>query len=105
MAKGVTIKFTSKKQSEKGIMSTVMGSISLISFLAANMISFRMRGDVDMRMGAAGLLSLIFALAGVVLGIMSLRESDVFRLFPRMGFCLSLLGMALWILIIMIGMS
>ena len=40
------------------------------------------------RMGGVGLIAMIFALAGLVLGIMALRETDVFRILPRTGFAI-----------------
>ena len=103
MPKGGTFKFTSKKQSEKGIMSTVLGMISMVAFFVANAGAFNEKGEVAPRYGGVGVLSLIFALAGLVLGIMSFREPDVFRLFVWMGAVISTVALFLWIFIVLVG--
>ncbi len=96
-------KFTSKKQSKKGIMSTVMAVMSVASFFIANTISFRQKGQIGHRIGAAGFVSLVFAMVGVVLGILSFGEDEVFKLFPWLGLLLSFFDCILWVWIIMIG--
>ena len=101
--RGNGYKFTSKSQSEKGIMAMVLGGIALVSFFVSNMDSFSLKGEVAMRLGAAGFLSFIFGLAGLVLGIMAVREKDVFKTIPVCGLCLSLLGLICWLLIALLG--
>ncbi len=98
-------KFTSKKQSLKGIMSAVMSVLSLICFFVAGSISFGERGETDLRLGAAGFIGTVFALAGFVLAIMSLNEKDIYRLFPGLGFALSLIACFLWGMIFIIGLG
>ena len=103
MAKSGLYKFTSKKQSEKGIMSTILGFMSVVSFFTASSMSFRLKGGIPDRMGSVGFVSMLFAFVGAVLGCMSLREQDVFWLFPRMGTFLCVVALGLWVLVIMIG--
>ena len=103
MSRGGNYKFTSKKQSENGILSTVLGFISFISFFAAMSYSFRNAGNVGMRFGAVGLLALIFSFIGLVLGFISLGEQEVFTLFPRLGTVVSVLSFLCWIWVILVG--
>ncbi|SKB51244.1 hypothetical protein SAMN06296386_101346 [Lachnospiraceae bacterium] len=97
--------FTSSSQSSKGIMSSVLGLISLISFIAVMMNVLKAGGSVGPRQGAVGFVSCLFSVAGTVLGVMSLIEPDKFRLFPRLGFTVSLLSLIAWGGIIYAGIA
>lgn len=98
-------KFTSKKQSMKGIMATVLGTIAIISFIVVNLQAFKLKGMATDRMGAVGFLSIVFALIGAVLGLLSLGEKEKFMLFPRLGLALCLLGFAAWLFVVLIGVG
>lgn len=98
-------KFTSKKQSEKGIMATVLGIVAMVSFFVANTKSFKAAGMVSERVGAAGLVSFVFAFIGLVAGIMSLHERETFIWFPIVGTVLSVLALMCWGWIFMLGMG
>ncbi len=88
--------FTSNSRSEKGIMSTVCGLISLISFSVALYLVLKAGGSTGDRLGAVGFVSCLFSVAGLVLGIISLVEKDTFRFFPRFGFTLSMISIIAW---------
>ena len=84
-------------------MALIFGMMSLISFFLATAISIKNVSEMASRMGGVGLLSMILALAGLVLGILALRENDVFPLLPRGGFAISLISLIIWICVIYIG--
>lgn len=86
--------FTNKKESKKGIMSAVLGIIALASLFFAVYETFRNQGQALVKYGVAALFALLFALAGVVLGIMSKMEEDRFYLFSYLGIILNLLAIA-----------
>ena len=86
--------FTNKKESKKGIMSAVLGIIALVSLFLAVYETFRNQGQALVKYGVAALFALLFALAGIVLGIMSKMEEDRFYLFSYLGIILNLLAMA-----------
>ena len=86
-------------------MSTVCGLISLISFSITLYMVLKAGGNTGDRLGAVGFVACLFALAGLVLGIISLAEKDTFRFFPRCGFILSLLSIIAWGGIIYAGFS
>ena len=86
--------FTNKKQSKKGIMSAVLGIIALVSLFFAVYETFRNQGQALVKYGVAALFALLFALAGIVLGIMSKMEEDRFYLFSYLGIILNLLAIA-----------
>lgn len=83
--------FTNKKESKKGIMSAVLGIIALVSLFFAVYETFRNQGQALVKYGVAALFALLFALAGIVLGIMSKMEEDRFYLFSYLGIILNLL--------------
>lgn len=86
--------FTNKKESKKGIMSAVLGIIALVSLFFAVYETFRNQGQALVKYGVAALFALLFALAGIVLGIMSKMEEDRFYLFSYLGIILNLLAIA-----------
>ena len=86
--------FTNKKESKKGIMSAVLGIIALASLFFAVYETFRNQGQALAKYGVAALFALLFALAGVVLGIMSKMEEDRFYLFSYLGIILNLMAIA-----------
>ena len=86
--------FTNKKESKKGIMSAVLGIIALASLFFAGYETFRNQGQALVKYGVAALFALLFALAGVVLGIMSKMEEDRFYLFSYLGIILNLMAIA-----------
>lgn len=86
--------FTNKKESKKGIMSAVLGLIALASLFFAVYETFRNQGQALVKYGVAALFALLFALAGMVLGIMSKMEEDRFYLFSYLGIILNLLAIA-----------
>lgn len=98
-------KFTSKKQSDKGIMATVLGIVAMVSFFVANLKAFKAAGVVGTRIGAAGFLSFVFALVGVILGIMSLHDYESFVWLPIVGTVICVLALMCWGWILMLGMG
>lgn len=98
-------KFTSKSQSTRGIMATVFGTIAMVSFIVVIISSFRNRVYGTARMGATGFLAAIFAALGVYLGVRSLYEKEKFVWFPRVGTLISLLALACWGYVLLIGLG
>ena len=88
--------FTSNSRSEKGIMSTVCGLISIVSFFVTLYLVLKAGGNTGHRLGAVGFVACLFSLAGLILGIISLVERDTFRFFPRCGFIISFLSALAW---------
>ena len=87
--------FTNKKHSERAIMSTILGIISIISLGTVVYLSYRRGGDALNGYGATGFLATIYSLVGLGLGIVSLREKDYFRFFPWLGTVLNTLALGM----------
>jgi len=86
--------FTDKKNPKWGIMSTILGIISAVSICMAIHFTYLNKGTALMQYGAAVLLALIYAVTGVVLGVRSLMQKDIFRFFPVFGIALNTLTVA-----------
>lgn len=84
--------FTDKKESKRGIMSTVLGTIALISLFLAIYGTFENQGQPLTKYAVAVFFALLFALTGFVLGVLSKMEQDCFYLFSWTGIVLNLLA-------------
>lgn len=81
--------FSKKKNPWRGIMSTILGILSVVSIGLAVFSSFQIKGASSARLGSVVLLALIFSLSGVVLGILSRFERDMFYFFSNLGIVLN----------------
>ena len=70
-------------------MASILGVISIASIVLAVYLTFQNKGVAPMQYGSVILLSLIFALVGLGLGIRSCLEKDIYRLFPVLGIILN----------------
>lgn len=86
-------KFTNKKHPEKGIMSTILGIISLVSVWMAVYQTFLAKGEASTNMGVVGFMITCFSATGVVLGYISKKEVDKFMFFPYLGMILNVLAL------------
>ena len=93
MEKKKGYKFTNKKHPEKGIMSTILGIISLVSVGAAVYRTYLAKGEASTNMGVVGLMITIFSVTGVVLAYISKKEIDKFMFFPYLGMLLNILAL------------
>ena len=86
--------FTNKKHTAKGIMGSILGVISLATLGYSIVISYWNKGDVPMQYGAAVFLAMIFAFAGVILGVTSKTERDRYYFFSYLSIVLNVLALA-----------
>lgn len=105
MARKRMYSFAEKKQSKRGITSTVLGVISLIIMLTLVYIAFFTGGAGGFYLGSIGLLSIVFAIAGISYGLYSFREKDVYYTFSQVGSILNGCILAAWIFMVIIGIS
>ena len=82
-------KFTNKKHSEKSVMSTMFGGLSMISMVVLIYLSYLRAGEVPVNYGIAVILILVFGIAGLVLGVLAMQEREKFRFFAIMGLVLN----------------
>lgn len=85
--------FTNKSHTQKGIMATILGIISLATLSYTVVMSYRSAGEVPVQYGAAVFLVMLFAFAGVALGAISRTERDKYYFFSYLGIVLNLLAL------------
>ncbi|MCH5261734.1 MAG: hypothetical protein J1F42_02375 [Lachnospiraceae bacterium] len=103
MAKKNSYMFTSKQHTQKGIMSTILGVISLGTLAYAVIMSYLKAGDIPRQYGAAAMLVMIFAFIGIILGVVSKTERDKFYFFTYLGIVLNVLALAVISIILYAG--
>ena len=86
--------FTNKEHTLKGIMATILGMISIASLGYIIVNSYRNDGQVPLQYGAVAFLTMLFAFAGIVLGVLSKSERDKFYFFSYLGIVLNVLVLA-----------
>ncbi len=85
--------FTNKKHSDKAIMSTILGMISIVSMGIVVYLAYSKGGEAPEGYGFTGLLATIFSIIGLVLGVNTVQEKESYRLFPWLGIILNLLSL------------
>src|SRR5574344_1858992 len=78
-------KFSDKSQTLGGTISTIMGLLALASFICGLSIAFKAEGNAGLEVGSFGLLSLMLAVIGTVIGLLSFKESDKFYTLSKIG--------------------
>lgn len=96
-------KFTNKKHPEIGIMSVILGTISLVSQILVILMCYLKRMEAKSNNGMTVLLALIMAIVGLVLGIISKKKRDTYGLFPLVGIVLNSVSVLATVLIVIAG--
>lgn len=72
-------------------MSTILGIISIVSLVIVIYKTYQSGGEALAGYGMTGLLAAVFSLIGLILGVLSIRDKQCYRLFPWLGAGLNLL--------------
>lgn len=78
-------KFSNKKHSVGGVISTVMAVSAAVLFVRAVVISFAARGEGGMEVGSYALSALAVAFFGCIMGLLSYKESERYYTFSFIG--------------------
>ncbi len=97
--------FTDNRHPEKGIMSTVLGILSVVALALSVFFSYKNNGEAIMRYAAAAFVAAIFSCIGLVLGAMSRTEKDIFKFFPNLGIALNLISFIFIVFILILGLG
>ena len=95
--------FTNKVHSQKGIMSTILGLLSLVTLGTAVYFSYLQKGEPSLRYATAGLLAAIFMVIGLILGIVSTKEQEKFWVFRILGIVVNAMSFVVISLILFAG--
>lgn len=84
--KSSNYKFTDKIHPPKAIASVGLAVLTLVLFCVACYLSFQNRGSGTMSVGVLGILAFLCSLAGLFLGIKSIRtKQEIHYRFPVLG--------------------
>lgn len=96
-------KFTIKKVSPWSVMSTILGVVSMVSMILAIIFTFQNQGIAKVGYGMTSVFALIFTLAGLVLGIKTRLEKDMYYIFANIGIILNGCMLAFLIYVLVLG--
>ena len=85
--------FTNKKHSDKAIMSTILGVISLVSLGIVTYLSYSQGGVMHGGYGVTGVLATVYSLIGLILGVLTRRDKDIYRCFLVLGKILTVISL------------
>lgn len=78
----------------KAFMAVILALIGIVTIILSIVMSYKNGGEAKPGYAAAVLLSMIMALAGVVLGIISRTEPDRYYFFADLGIVLNIIVLA-----------
>lgn len=96
--------FTDNRHPEKGIMSAILGALSVATLVAAVLFTYQNGGQALAKYAVAALVAALFSAVGLVLGIMSRFERDIFKLFPNLGIVLNSVAFVFVVFLFVIGL-
>lgn len=85
-------------------MSAVLGALSVITLSLAVLFSYQNGGQALVQYAAAAFVAAIFSCIGLVIGIMSRMEKDIFKFFPNIGIVLNFLSVAFIVFLLILGL-
>lgn len=97
------IKFTDKSHATNGVISTILGGISIVLMLVLIAISYSKSGAAGVYAGSIGLTAFVIAVIGLITGISSFKERERYYLFSKIGSLLNIIIITLWVVIYIIG--
>lgn len=83
--KKTRLRFQGNHRSKKGIVSMLISLLVLAGFLTASIMSGIRKGEAGIVVGYIGMVCLVCAITGFVLGLQSLKEKDIRFFQPIFG--------------------
>lgn len=98
-----TYKFSTRKKNKKGMLSLALGILALLLFIGLVIFSYIMSGNASVFIGSIGLTSIIFSIAGLVIGLSSFKEHDISYVFSKIGSLFNFFILIMWAAICVTG--
>lgn len=98
-------KFSNKSQTLGGVISTLVGLGSVACVAGAVYISFKKSGQAGVEVGSLGLLALMLAIIGTVIGLLSFKEDDKFYTLSWAGSLMGGIITVFMLAVIMMGLG
>ncbi|MBP5528996.1 MAG: hypothetical protein J6X80_03000 [Lachnospiraceae bacterium] len=97
-------KFTDKKISPLSVMSIVLSFISFAALLVSLIMSFKLAGQIETRVGITAILCLVFSLTSVVLSIRTYFQKKVYHVFSHIGLAVAAVNLIYLMYVYGLGM-
>ncbi|MBR6228152.1 MAG: hypothetical protein IKQ97_00265 [Eubacterium sp.] len=97
------IQFSSRTHPKSGILSLVLGALSLLILLFLCLVSGAHKGNPGTWVGVAGIWTLVLSVVGFVVATKSYRMEDIYMITPRLGSILNGLVMVTMVILYVIG--
>ncbi len=101
---GHKYKFSDKKHSVGGVISSIMAAASIALLVLAVRASFTARGEGGTIVGSYALTSLTVAVFGCLVGILSYRESDRYYTFSFLGTLINGIMTVILVMLLIVGL-
>jgi len=96
-------KFTNKSQSKMGIISSILGCISMLLTAGAFVLAYIQKGQAGKIIAMMGFLALLLSLVGLYYGFGGTKEEDTYGLFPHLGCAVNIIVLAVVVFIYIVG--
>jgi hypothetical protein len=97
------IRFSGRRHTKTGIISTIIGIVVVLGFLTISMISGLARGNGGLLLGFLGILLFGLSIFGFVLSYKAFKKKDIFYRFPVIGAILNGFMTILLLIIYILG--
>ena len=95
--------FSARHHSQTGILSILLAIASLTTLIASVIVSFLNRGDTPARLGSAGMFAVLANVLGLVAGVISSRERDIYTWVPKAAVIMNAAFIFFWIFLVVAG--
>lgn len=96
-------KFSGRNHSIRGLISVIIGGITLLALIILSVISSLSGGNGGLILGIIGMVLFVMSIAGFILGIKSCREKEIFYTAPVVGMVLNGLLSIVFFVLYMVG--
>ena len=100
-----SLRFSGRKHSRGGMISTVIGGIAWSIFIALCICSSVSGGNAELFVGGIGILDAVFTLAGMIIAIRGFQEREVYYLLPTIGVVLNGILFAIYFSLYFMGIA
>lgn len=98
------VKFSDRHTSLGGVLSVILGSITILLSIVAIAISYANAGQGPLVVGALGIAAFLFDLCGLVIGLVSFKEQDKYYTTSVVGTLMCGVLFVLFFSILMMGL-
>jgi len=98
-------KFSGRKHSVKGMISSILGIITCISLLILSYISSLTAGKGSLLLGVIGMALFGISILGLVLGVKGCKEKEIYFTAPIIGLALNGISSIVYFTLYMVGIS